>query len=144
MDSAPMASGPQAERTGSLSAAQAVLLVMRVTMEAGIIAGFSYWGVMQGDSVGTKIAFGVLAPVVGFGVWGALDFRFAGSSAEVLRLIEELAISLLAATALYSTGREALGLALGSLSIAYHVMVYMSGERLLDTRAAPHAHGTAG
>jgi hypothetical protein len=39
------------------------------------------------------------APLVGFGFWGAVDFHQAGRFAEPLRLIQELAISALAAVA---------------------------------------------
>jgi Protein of unknown function (DUF2568) len=126
-----MSSEPMKPRRG-LTSVQTVLLLARVTMETGVVAVFCYWGVHQGgNNTAAKVALGILAPLVGFGIWGSLDFRFAGTKAEALRLAEELIISLLAATALYSTGRQSLALALGSLSIGYHILVYACGERLL-------------
>jgi hypothetical protein len=48
-------------------------------------------------------------------------------------LTEELFISGLAALALYAVGEPVLGLAFAALSIIYHVLVYLSGGRLLKT-----------
>lgn len=75
-------------------------------------------------------------PFAGFGFWGAIDFHQAGRFAEPLRLIQELAISALAAAAWYAAGDHSLALALGALSAAYHVLVYVSGGRLLKPRVA--------
>lgn len=116
---------------GQLSSVQMVTLILRVTMEIGIVAAFAYWGAHTPSSDGLKVLLGVGAPVIGFGVWGAVDFRDAGRHAEQLRLTEELAISLLAATALYITGEHAAGVALGALSIIYHALVYATGATLL-------------
>jgi hypothetical protein len=74
---------------------------------------------------------GVGAPVIGFGLWGAVDFRWARRLAEPLRLVQELAVSGLAALGLYAAGREVLGVALAALSVGYHALVYASGARLL-------------
>ncbi len=100
-------------------------------METGIVAAFAYWGFRVGRSIGPQILLAVGAPVVGFGVWGALDFHQAGRWAELLRLIEELVISGLAAVALYAAGQPALAIALAVLSVVYHALVYASGGRLL-------------
>lgn len=119
-----------------MSPTQRLLLILRVSMETAVVAALAYWGVHTGGSTPTKIALGIAAPTVGFGVWGAVDFHQAGRLAEPLRLTEELVISLLAALALYATSKHALGIALGGLSIAYHTLVYASGERLLKARPA--------
>jgi hypothetical protein len=79
----------------------------------------------------------VSAPLLGFGLWGAIDFRQAGRFAEPARLGQELVISLLAAAAWYAAGRPAAGAALAALSIVYHALVYASGERLLAPAQAP-------
>ena len=100
-------------------------------MELGIVLALAYWGYQTGNNLGTKILLGIVAPVLGFGFWGAIDFHQAGNMAEPLRLIEELVISGLAAFALYVAGQHALGWAIGSLSIVYHTLVYISGGRLL-------------
>lgn len=110
-------------------------------MEAGIVAAFAYWGAHTSSSPWLEILAGITAPLVGFGVWGAIDFHQARKHAESLRLIEELVISLLAAAALYTAGQHVAGAALGALSIAYHVLVYATGATLLErehrARATP-------
>jgi hypothetical protein len=106
-------------------------LALRAFMEMGIVLALAYWGYQTGNNTGTKILFGIIAPLIGFGIWGAVDFHQAGSMAETLRLIEELIISGLAALALYVTGQHAFGWTLGLLSIVYHALVYISGEHLL-------------
>jgi hypothetical protein len=73
---------------------------------------------------------------------GAVDFHQAGRLAEPLRLLQELAISGLAAAALYSAGQHLLGWALGLLSAGYHTLVYLQGGRLLKPRSSPHARAT--
>ncbi len=110
-------------------------LSLRVLMEAGVVAAFAYWGVHTGSNVGTKVLYGIAAPAIGFGFWGAVDFHQAGRYAEPVRLIQELSISGLASVACYSAGRHRLGIALALLSIVYHALVYASGTRLL--KAAP-------
>jgi hypothetical protein len=119
------------ENENPLSTFQLINLVLRVTMETGIMVAFGYWGYHIGSSTWTKILFGMGAALVGFGFWGAVDFHQAGKHAEQLRLIQELIISGLAAVAWYAAGQHALGCALALLSIVYHILVYTSGENLL-------------
>ena len=116
---------------------QRVNLALRVLMEVGIVVALAYWGLHTGNGTGAKIVLGVGAPLVGFGFWGAIDFHQAGRAAEPLRLTQELAVSGLAALAWYEAGQHALGLALGALSITYHALVYLSGERLLNSGDQP-------
>jgi uncharacterized protein DUF2568 len=114
-----------------MTAVQRVNLVLRVSVEVGVVVAFADWGVHTGEGTVAKIVLAVAAPLVGFGFWGAVDFhRFR--LAERLRLIQELAISGLAAVAWYAAGRHILGSSLGALSIAYHAGVYASGQRLLN------------
>lgn len=115
----------------------AVPVTLRAIMEAGIVAGLAYWGYETGGSTAAKVVLGVGAPLVGFGVWGAVDFRWAGSLAEPLRLAEELAISGLAAGAWYAAGQAELGVSLAALSAGYHALVYAMGDRLLKAEAPP-------
>ena len=70
------ASGRRGEST--LTPLRTVILVMRVTMETGIVAALAYWGYTAGGSVAAKVLLAVAAPVVGFGIWGVVDFRRAG------------------------------------------------------------------
>jgi Protein of unknown function (DUF2568) len=118
-----------------LAPIQLITLILRVTMEAGIVAGLAYWGVHAGSSTATKLLLGIGAPAVGFGIWGAVDFHQAGHG-EHLRLIEELAISLVAAAALWAADQHTAGLALGVLTIAYHALVYATGGTLLEQEPA--------
>ncbi len=106
-------------------------LALRGIVEAGVVGALAYWGYQAGGNSATKVLLALAAPAGGFGVWGALDFRFAGRLAEPLRLAEELAISGLAATALYTAGQPALGIALATVSVVHHALVYLTGERLL-------------
>ncbi len=103
-------------------------------MELGVVFALATWGVHLGGSAGAKAAFGILAPAIGFGFWGSVDFRRAGRLAEPLRLTQELVVSGLAAAAWYAAGHAILGLALAALSVVYHALVYASGERLLKQR----------
>ena len=115
----------------ALATQPAFILVLRVLVEAGIVAAFAWWGYRAGAGTGMKILLAVGAPALGFGFWGAVDFHQAGRLAEPLRLLQELAVSGLAAVALYAAGQHLLGWALGLLSVAYHTLVYLKGGRLL-------------
>lgn len=104
---------------------------LRAVMELGIILAFGYWGYKTGDGPMMKILLSVGAPLIGFGIWGLVDFRSAGPLAEPLRLIEELVISGFAALAWYSAGVQSLGWTLGMFSVIHHVLVYTLGGTIL-------------
>ena len=114
-------------------------------METGIVAALAYWGYRAGASTSSKILLTVGTPVLGFGLWGTVDFHQAGL-AEPLRLLQELLISGLAAVALYATGKHILGWALGLVSVIYHALLYVQGGRLLKhpqkSRAGTTSTGT--
>lgn len=114
-----------------LSTLQMVNLGLRALMELGIVVALGYWGYQTGNSTPAKILLGIGAPLIGFGVWGLLDFRQAGVLAKPLRLMQELVISGFAALAWYVAGAQIWGWALGVLSVVHHIFVYLSGERLL-------------
>ena len=118
---------------------QVFILVLRALMEAGIVTGLAWWGYRAGAGTGLKILLAVGAPALGFGFWGVVDFHQAGRLAKPLRLLQELAISALAAVAVYATGQHFLGWALGLLSVAYHALVYLQGGQLLKHRPSPGA-----
>ncbi len=104
---------------------------LRGLMELGIVIALGYWGFKTGDGTIVKILLSVGAPVIGFGFWGLVDFRNAGLLAELLRLIQELVISGLAAIASYFAGSQSMGWALGLISIVHHILVYLLGGTLL-------------
>ncbi len=114
-----------------MTRADRLLLGLRVLMEIGVVAGLAFWGYETGGNASTKVLLAVGAPLVGFGVWGAIDFRWMRRLAEPLRLVEELAISALAALGLITIGQATLGWALAMTSVGYHALVYLTGHRLL-------------
>ena len=109
-----------------MTTTEAITLTLRATLEATVVAALAYWG-FHADGVLLAVA----APVAGFGFWGAVDFRQAGRLAEPLRLVQELAVSGLAALGLWAAGQPAVGAALAALSLGYHALVYAQGARLL-------------
>jgi Protein of unknown function (DUF2568) len=113
----------------------AINLVMRVTVECGVVAALAYWGANTGSSTAAHVALAIGAPLVGFGFWGAVDFHQAGRFAEPLRLTQELVVSGVAAVAAYTAGAEVFGIGLAFLSVIYHALVYLSGARLLKVAA---------
>jgi Protein of unknown function (DUF2568) len=110
-------------------------VALRGLMEAGIVAAMAYWGAWAGTTAVMKVALGVGAPVVVFGIWGAVDFRRAGALAEWLRLAEELVLSAVAVAALYVAGQPLFALILAAASIAHHALVYACGDTLLKRTA---------
>lgn len=123
-----------------MSAVERLNLMLRVLLELGVVAALAYWGIHTGAGTAAKVVLGVFAPVVGFGFRGAVDFHRA-RHAKALRLLQELAVSGVAAGALFGAGAHALGIALAGVSIAYHALVYASGARLLKSRETPAASG---
>ena len=107
-------------------------LVLRAILETGTVVALGYWEYSAGSSEAAKIGFLVLFPVVGFGIWGAIDFRQVGKNAEYYRLVQELLISLIAAYGLYVSEQPPFALSLAALTIVYHALVYFTGERLLN------------
>lgn len=114
-------------------------LALRVMMETAIVAAFAAWGYHLGSATVGRLLLAIAIPVIGFGIWGAVDFRQAGRLAEPLRLTEELLISGLAAALWYATGQHRPGIALAAVSVTYHGLVYLSGDRLLKHRPKPAA-----
>jgi hypothetical protein len=127
---------------------QALNVVLRVAMELGIIVALVYWGAKSGVGTAASVLLAIVAPLVGFGLWSAVDFRRLGALAEPLRLAEELLICGLAVLAAYVAGAHALGWALALLSIVHHTLVYLAGDRLLTDRTATRSrrstHARAG
>lgn len=104
-------------------------------MEAGIVFAFLFWGYHVGKNIAIKILLAIAAPVVGFGFWGIVDFRNSERYAEIYRLVQELAVSGLAAILLYVSGLHVIAWLLGLISVAHHVLVYLLGERLLKNNS---------
>lgn len=114
-----------------LSPLKLFYLVLRAVMEICIVLALGYWGYKTGDAAGKKVFLAIVAPTIGFSFWGLVDFRKAGSFAELLRLIQELVISGLAAFALIVVGAKGFALTLVFISLLHHILVYLSGETLL-------------
>jgi hypothetical protein len=111
-------------------------VALRGVMEAAIVAATAYWGFWAGGTTATKLVLALLAPLLVFGMWGAVDFRFARRFAEGFRLLEELALSALAASALFVAGQPALAWMLLGTSALHHALVYACGDRLLKGERA--------
>ena len=109
---------------------------VRAVMELGIVVGFAVWGWHVAPSRIASVALAVTMPAAAFGFWGAVDFRFAGAHAETLRLVQELAVSGLAAAAFYASGVPTLAWTQVGLTVAHHAATYALGERLLERQAA--------
>ncbi len=107
-------------------------VVLRAVMELGVVVGLSVWGYSIATGFWLRILLALIAPAIGFGVWGLVDFRNTGVLAEPLRLTEELLISGLAALAFYVAGYQVPGWSLAVLSIIHHCLVYLTGRRLLE------------
>jgi hypothetical protein len=90
-------------------------------MEIGIVVSFAYWGYILGQTSLTRVLCAVVTPVVGFGLWGAVDFHQFGRISEALRLIEELIISGIASIVLYETELYIFAF----ISVVYHILVYI-------------------
>lgn len=116
-----------------MTAAQRIILALRVMLEVGIVLAFAWWGFQATGSTEMNVLLEIGTPIVAFACWGLIDFRWAGGWSEPLRLIQELAISGVAAAAWYVAGQHAFAWALAGFSIGYHVLVYLTGERLLET-----------
>jgi len=122
------------------SARQALIWLnvgLRALMELGVVGGFAVWGYSIATGFWLRILLALIAPALGFGVWGLVDFRNAGVLAETLRLVEELLISGLAALAFHVAGYQVLGWSLAVLSIIHHCLVYLTGRRLLEKTWMP-------
>ena len=113
---------------------QRINLLLRVTMELGIVLALGYWGFHTGKSESIKIILGISSPILIFGFWGFVDFHNAGSKAEFLRLLQELILSGLAAAALILAEQYVLGFILAGLSIVQHILVYIIGDTLIKKK----------
>lgn len=109
-------------------------VALRGVLEAGIVAACAYWGYIVAPTMPLRVLLAVLAPLLAFGFWGAVDFRFAGRRAEPLRLAQELLVTLLASAALHSTGHDVFAGLLLLASLVHHALIYLNGQRLLKPR----------
>ena len=110
-------------------------VVLRALMESGIVLAFGYWGFHTGNNNIAHVLLGIFTPLIAFGVWGFVDFHNAGKLSEFYRLLQELFISLLAAIAVYLKGALVFGISLAILSLVYHALVYLNGDRILKNKS---------
>jgi vacuolar-type H+-ATPase subunit I/STV1 len=109
-------------------------VALRGIMETGIVLGLAFWGYHMGETVPLKIVFMILAPVIGFGFWGLVDFHQLGRNAEYFRLTQELLICGLVTYLIYISELHLLAWIFGILSVVYHLLVYISGDRILKEK----------
>jgi hypothetical protein len=105
--------------------------MLRSLMEVGIVAGLGYWGFHTGNGTAKKIILSIVSPAIIFGFWGLFDFHNVRNFSEILRLIQELILSWIAAAALYFAGQHTFGWILSIISIIHHLVVYSIGDTLL-------------
>lgn len=110
-------------------------LTLRALMELGVVVALFFGGYHIGGTTSMKIVFALAAPIIGFGFWGVVDFHQAGKLGEPLRMIQELTISLLAALAWYVAGYHSFGWGLAALTIVYHILMPLSGQKLLKDKS---------
>ncbi len=106
-------------------------VALRGAMELGLVLALAYWGYHAGETRLTRFLLATAAPLLVFGFWGAVDFHQLGSAAEAVRLVQELALTALAAYALHVAGRPRAAWALAGVTALHHVLVYALGRRLL-------------
>lgn len=106
-------------------------LLLRGLMELGIIVGLATWGYHAGQTLALKLLLAIGAPLVIFSFWSLFDFRGVVPNPEPYRLLQELALSGLAAIAWIAAGRRTLGWTLAITSIVHHILIYMLGGKLL-------------
>lgn len=111
-----------------------VNVALRGVMEIGLVIGFGYWGYFIGGNATTRILYSALVPTLAFGFWGLVDFHQFHKHGEKLRLVQELVLTGLASVAFYVTGAHITAWMLALLSIVHHVLIYLTGDRLLKER----------
>lgn len=111
-------------------------VALRGVMETGIVLALAYWGYHTGESASIKILLAILAPAIGFGFWGAVDFRNFGHSSEYLRLTQELIVCALVTYLLFIVEQHLLAWIFAIISVIHHMLVYLLGERLLKDKKA--------
>lgn len=108
-----------------------VNLALRAATELGIVLAMAAWGFHAGSGPLARGLLVVAAPLLVFGFWGAVDFRWLGRAAEPVRHVQELALAAVAVLALAQAGAPALGWALALVSGVHHALVVVLGQRLL-------------
>lgn len=110
-----------------------VNLALRAATELGIVLAMAAWGLHAGTGPLTRGLLALTAPLLVFGFWGAVDFRWLGRAAEPVRHAQELVLTAVAVLALAQAGAPLLGWALALISGIHHALVVVLGQRLLKT-----------
>ena len=97
---------------------KALNLGLRFALELCMLAGFAYWGFQGDKALWLKWLVGVSVPLSAIVLWGIF---FAPRSAQRLSAAWGQPLSagllLIAAVALYSTGRTSLAIAFGAVTL---------------------------
>ena len=124
---------------------------LRGAMEAAFVAALAAAGYAIGTSTAARMTLAAVLPLVGFGIWGVIDFHQVPRFGESLRLGEELLLVGAAASACFERGPAALAWVLIALTAVHHTLRLTTGRPLLgrttagrSARAADHRRpGTA-
>ena len=114
-----------------LSYLRSLNLLLRALVEIGVLTGPLLYGYQIGQNTGMKIFLSVIVALLVFGCWGLVDFHQCGRYAELLRLLQELLLSAVAALAFFESGLHRAGWALAILSVVHHILLYLLGDKLL-------------
>ena len=106
-------------------------IILRGTMEFGIIVAFALWGYWIGNHTVQKIMLSIVVPILVFTFWGFFDFRKIVPNPEIFRLLQELFICGLAVIVLNVSGYKELAIVMLVISIIHHILVYALGQTLI-------------
>ena len=113
-----------------MSTSERINLLLRVTLETGVVVALGFWGYHDGGGTAARIGLVVAAPALGFGLWGAVDFHQAGRLAEpATTRAGARDLGRCCRSRGISPASHGLGIALGALSLVYHLLVYLAGGR---------------
>jgi hypothetical protein len=112
-----------------LTALKSGNLALRFGLELCLLAAFAYWGFRLGRGLPLKLLLGLGTPAMAAVVWALFVAPKATYPvSEVARLVIELILFGLAATALNVTGKPSLAWALAAIYVINRVLLSVWGQ----------------
>lgn len=101
-----------------------IIAIVRFILEVTALLALGYWGFEAGTEVWHKVLFGFTAPILMAALWGTFISPKAPKRLhEVPRLILEIVLFTLAATAMYVSGLELLSVIFMLTAIVISVLI---------------------
>ncbi|ERN54725.1 YrdB family protein [Alkalihalophilus marmarensis] len=101
-----------------------IIAIVRFILEVTALLALGYWGVQAGIEVWHKVIFGISAPLLMAALWGTFISPKAPKRLhEVPRLIVEIVLFILAATAMYGSGLELLSVIFLLMAIVISILI---------------------